>query len=264
MVAAIIVFLIALLFPGLSAARERARRMVCANNLRQWGVACHMYRDDSDDYLPTEGTYISNGINKPNTWYNALPSYLGLPSYRDLDRDDGLIRELPNIHVWICPSKNLSDAYKSDSGMNQFHYGMNQVLDGMGSVDNPSPDTPDFPDLGSDPIRAGRFATEPQTVFMFDIAPNSPAGSPRDVGTQYARNWEGKPLAKFHGDYFNVLYLAGGVTGFRTSDVVPDCDLRRGDIRWNHPSLYWGYRPPLLDEEVGQDEVDQDEVDQEE
>ena len=144
------------------------------------------------------------------------------------------------MHVWICPSKNLTNAHKSHSGKNQFHYGMNQVLDGMGSEDNPSRDTPDFPDHGAEPIRAQPFSKEPHTVFMFDICPNSPSGSPRDVATKYQR-FRNNYVGKFHGDYANVLYLTGAVGNCQTDDLITDRDFKDGDILWHRPPLYWGY-----------------------
>ncbi len=242
----VIVLLLALLFPSLGLARERLRRLVCANNLRQWGVAWQFYQDDNDGYLPQEGNHFPSGIKMPYAWYNALPPYLDMPSYVDLPRVSGMIEERPDIHIWICPSKNLTDAYKSGSGMNQFHYGMNQVLDGLGEPPGGSSDAPGFPDIGGpDQFVASQvFSKKPYTVLMFDIVWNSPAGTPRDVATQHQRDHDGRPLGKFHGDYANVLYIGGSVGNCETDDLVTNRDFRHGDVIWTRPTLYWGYPPP--------------------
>ncbi|MCM8803684.1 MAG: DUF1559 domain-containing protein [Candidatus Omnitrophica bacterium] len=52
-VVAIIAILAAMLLPALSRARENARRTVCLNNLKQIGLAIHLYAQDYDDNLPT-------------------------------------------------------------------------------------------------------------------------------------------------------------------------------------------------------------------
>lgn len=245
----VIVLLLAILAPSLSGARERARRMICQGNLRQWGIAFQMYRDDHGDYLPTEGTHgtgENTGVNKPGTWYNELPPYLDIPAYKDVEGVNEAIETFPAMHVWICPSKNLTDAYRSDSGKNQFHYGMNQVLDGMGTAPEGSVDTPGFPDQGERPLRAVQFIRTPYTVLMFDIGPNSMRGSPRDVATMYWRNpWNADGArGRFHGDYANFLYLDGSGDHFVADDLVTDHDFINGAIVWDHPRLYWGYRPP--------------------
>lgn len=240
---AIILLLLAMFLPGLNGAREQARKMFCANNLRNWGKAVQMYRLDYGEYVPSEGTTGAHGHKQPMTWYNTLPQYLHIPAYKDFEGVSEAIKERPALHVWICPTKNMTKAYKSESGMNQFHYAMNAVLDGMGEG-RPSRDTPGFQDQGSDPICARLFDHKPTTVFMFEIAWNSPRGSPRDVATKYQTDFQsGARIAQFHGDYANILYLDGAVTYCSTDDLVTDKDFRRGDIVWNHPRMYWGYPP---------------------
>lgn len=250
-VCAIILFLLALLVPGLWQAKEQARRVQCTSNLKQWGVALQLYRDDNGDYIPMEGNTLKdpitqiNNLFKPGTWFNTLPPYLDMPEYRDVEGTNLSIREFKNGHFWLCPSKDLTDAYKSFTGKNQFHYGMNQVLDGMGKGPEGSDDTPWFPNAEpAKPLPAKLFAKKPNTVFLFDIAPNTPAGSPRDVATEYWRFFDGSRGGKFHGNFANLLCLNGSVIGVTADDLYSPRDNRHGKIIWNHPQLYWGYPPP--------------------
>jgi prepilin-type N-terminal cleavage/methylation domain-containing protein len=77
-VIAVIAILAALLFPVLSGAKARARRMICMNNLSQINLGLRMYSDESNDRPPrTPGTTNSPGLNW--TGYKQLmKSYVGL------------------------------------------------------------------------------------------------------------------------------------------------------------------------------------------
>ena len=63
-VVAIIAILAAMLLPVLSIAREKARSAQCMGNLRQIGTALGSYRNDNDDFMPTNG----NSTGTPY-WY---------------------------------------------------------------------------------------------------------------------------------------------------------------------------------------------------
>jgi len=57
-VIAVIAVLMAIMMPALQRVKKQAQEMVCIANLRQYGIAQHMYLDDSDDRYPSAWTSL--------------------------------------------------------------------------------------------------------------------------------------------------------------------------------------------------------------
>ena len=90
-VIAIIGVLIALLLPAVQAAREAARRMQCASNQRQWGIALHNYHD-------TFNVFPKLGNRATHDWTfsvqaKLLPFIEGAGIYSQIDFNEPLFEE---------------------------------------------------------------------------------------------------------------------------------------------------------------------------
>ena len=79
-VIAVIAILAALLLPVISAAKKRAQRAACVNNLRQINLGVRMYADDSHDATPSPGSAVAatNAMLLYSGYKDFMKSYVGL------------------------------------------------------------------------------------------------------------------------------------------------------------------------------------------
>jgi prepilin-type N-terminal cleavage/methylation domain-containing protein/prepilin-type processing-associated H-X9-DG protein len=106
-VIAIIAILAALLLPSLAAAKAKALRIVCVNNLKQISIGIHLYAGDNEDLLPgplltgiQAGYDHSTGFNAPFPRLgNFLWSHLGTPD------PDKLLTNISVAQVLTCPAQ---------------------------------------------------------------------------------------------------------------------------------------------------------------
>src|SRR5437899_7612737 len=90
-VIAIIAILAALLLPSLVGAKEKARRVACKSNIRQFVLGLHMYAGDNSDKL-------ASGLSEnSNTQDEHIPVI-------SIATRDALARYTGNVKMLDCPS----------------------------------------------------------------------------------------------------------------------------------------------------------------
>jgi len=201
-VIAVIATLAALLLPALARVKAKARAVTCLNNLKQWGLATHLYISDHDDLLPPEGS--PNGLSRESAWYINLPHELGIPPYCDLSWRTNPAAPLGRS-IWICPANT-----NRSNGNNLFHYCLNEHVDATGEADRP--------------IRLSSIPRTAQVVWLFDNGKRAAVAQQNNVHTN------------IHQRGAQFLFLDGHVRRFRNTDYW---DFQADKGRTNNPEIIW-------------------------
>lgn len=184
---------------------SRSHQSASAENLRQWGMALALHVTDHNDRLPRrgQGRQKLSVINRPEDWFNALPPYLGSPTYQELF--DG--KKLPKSggkSIFLCPGSILRETVKHPLG-----YGMNMNLSPW-----------NFPN----PSLLSQIHDPSNVVFM--------AEAPGDYSSVYPSTAGYSLIAPHHG-MGNILYLDGHVAAYRADELgCHKGDPKRPGISW--------------------------------
>jgi len=195
-VISIIALLIAILIPSLGSAREQAKAVVCASNLRSLGTAVHTYVTDYNGVLPgpihpalyrnqTVQSYINAGFTQQQARFEQRRQLTFLLATTLGQKGTGYLENLAD-KLTTCPvlAKPLSDAhfenFRTATGRLVFptHYVANNI--GDNSAD-------------SGGAFGGVRTTDPSQYFGF-----SPwSGAPANI-LQFAKDNPPKPIERIH------------------------------------------------------------------
>jgi prepilin-type N-terminal cleavage/methylation domain-containing protein len=255
-VIAIIAILASLLLPALSRAKDKARQANCLSNLKQWGLAMHLYATDNNDGIPRDGMDrggVYPGVDGAhadmNAWFNLLPPFMGERTLNDYWNEPGgnMSLKLPfpggRGKMWHCPNATMSSSdlasLAGGGAQGFFSYVMN--IDLKKSDADPSPGVsasnmtyPQMPKLGN-------LANPSATVLLTDSIFNSSEGF--SAGNNFysvnpAARWRAFPSR--HGKIGGVLNFMDGHSGYFKQSYIKNEQANGNepllkDVIWNPP-----------------------------
>jgi prepilin-type N-terminal cleavage/methylation domain-containing protein/prepilin-type processing-associated H-X9-DG protein len=121
-VIAIIAILAAILFPVFAQAREKARQITCASNLKQLGIAITMYAEDYDETQPAAQDYACQ--------WDPFDSCGGTPS--NPYPATWIVKIAPyvkSINVFYCPDDAMAGTVNPNTGGLDVSYSANAWAD---------------------------------------------------------------------------------------------------------------------------------------
>jgi len=202
----VIAVLAALMFPALTQAKFSARRIVCVNNLRQLGVASHIYWDENDGEA---FRYVIGASNNGTIyWFGWIESWVpGNEGTRQFDPTTGaLYAQLNGRGVEVCPSLDYtSRLFKLKATGAAYGYGYNIHLS--------APAT-------QPPVKIQRVTRPADIALLADAGQvndfQAPASPTNPLLEEFYYISDNEPTVHFrHQRRANVAYCDGHVDGER-------------------------------------------------
>lgn len=219
-VVAVIGVLAAILLPALSGAREKTRGVVCLSNLRQMGLALHVYASDYDDKLPynmgADGTRRTVQAGTYLNWVNNVMSW-------ELDSDNTNTARLtagglgsylnPATEAYRCPSDRALSRAQLDAGWSHRvrSYSMNAMLGNAGEFLSGAVNTNN---PGYEQFFRMFQVKEPDEIFAFVEEHPDSINDGYFINKFGTYEWNDLP-ASFHGRVGNFSFVDGHAESHR-------------------------------------------------
>jgi prepilin-type N-terminal cleavage/methylation domain-containing protein/prepilin-type processing-associated H-X9-DG protein len=248
-VIAIIAILAAQLLPALAKAKERANRIACLGNLRQWGLSLSMYADENNQILPDFSIANStpgarSGYDQDNilwsdlagfaaggygnsAWFNALPRYVSQNALWQYAANP--TNFVNGRSVFNCPSARFLPAEVDPLNRVAFSYGINfKGTNGLAPVGLPFKTT---------------VVVHPSAfVFFSDVRANSgetPFYGANPLNDLGAPRGSLNHLSARHDAGANLTFLDGHAAYFKYSVMAYQKGTKIGDP--GNPDINWSY-----------------------
>ncbi len=206
----VLALLAAVLLPGLGKSQGLARRTQCLNQLQQWGKALQLYANDNGDATPRRGQGVRplTQLDRPEDWFNALATELGMQKFGDYIASAGTNNDSPP-QLFVCPdARPAAHRYFLTYAMNMYF----------------------SPWSLSTPHSLGKIPTPSAVVFLTDGG----------IGycSAYPAVAEYSPQAR-HRKTANLVFADGHAQSFKGDEIGSSSGVNRSaDVVWQFdPSL---------------------------
>ena len=217
-VIAIIAILAGMLLPALAAAREKARRSSCMNNLNQMAKALESYCGDYSQYFPSATCWGRPAVMQYSSASAATPSFT----------DTGLFRG------------------RNEDGTEGAVHMVSRARSGTGSVSTCAGYTNDYQSIGNFRLIFGGSTTlvpgmtdwQNDTKGKVNVGPNGAGfllscGYLADPGVYYCPSSEGMPAARVWDNTNGVAFHAATTpSDLKRAGAVDGPSMIRGDWSW--------------------------------